>query len=476
LLKALGNGVTSEASLADWIDRNASKKEELSLFFNPEFIKKYGGDFTDIFNEFKNKALIKYRDLKTASLVDEAIHRENLNRAIERSMRYRIHKRTEALTTASADLEIDIHTSSADCTHDIGNILSTSQQGAVISVEANAEALLEYITGTGAGRVLTPFPMLNDLTGGGFANGTKTALVSPPGGGKSTVSAQIADYAAGQGIPTIFVSMEMSQEQLFVNSLARAASINSSKIMSPYSTIKEAVINQVAEVAETYFKTAGKYLYIVEGGYNTTPARISTMVSKIRADLKMSRNDPFLVVIDYLQLLYTGIEAMDIGPNETQKISELAVRVKQLARDSNVAILALSDVTKEEQKNSNESKELTLNSLRGSNRIAHAADVVIALYSESAQADGGKAKKDPWAVYVKKVESSETAIDVIQSIQNAKQENPIGGEGAAVYARMELIKNRAGQGRGSQFLLYHRAYHKFVPITLGGQEKAEGRA
>jgi replicative DNA helicase len=476
LLKALRDGVASEVSLAGWIDSNLSKREQFSLFFNIGFLDAYEGKPIDIFIELKNKALLKFRNLKSAKLVDEDAFQEIMERAIERSMRYRIGTRSAALNFQVLDLSTDIHTSSADCTHDIGKILMASQQGAVESVEAKAESLLEYILGKGAGRVPTPFPMLNDLTGGGFANGTKTALVSPPGGGKSTVSAQFADYAASLGIPTIFVSMEMSLEQIFVNSLARAGSINSSKIMSPYSAVKDAVMDQVADLAEVYFETAGKYLYIVEGGYNTTPARIATMVSKIRADLKMSRKDPFFVVIDYLQLLYTGIEAMDTGPNETQKISELAVRVKQLARDSNVAILALSDVTKEEQKNSNESKELTLNSLRGSNRIAHAADIVIALYSESAQSDGGKAKTDPWDVYVSKMKSSENATEIIESIQNAKQDSPIGGDGATVYARMELIKNRAGQGRGSQFLLYHRAYHKLDPVTLAGQEKAEGRA
>jgi len=478
ILEALGEGITSESSLAGWFDSHASKEngKAVSDFGNDKFIENSEDNPGNVLFELKNALLLKFRKLKTAKLVDEDTYQENLERAVDRSMRYRIKSLSNGLIEQCSNLPVDIHTSSTDCSHAIGKILSASQQGAVVSVEANAVPLLEFLMGSGAGRVPTPFPMLNDLTGGGFANGTKTALVSPPGGGKSTVSAQFADYAASKCIPTIFVSMEMSLEQIFVNSLARAGNINSSKIMSPYVAIKDAVMGQVADLAETYFETAGKYLHIIEGGYNTTPAKIATMISKVRADLKTSRKDPFLVVIDYLQLLYTGIDAIDTGPNETQKISELAVRVKQLARDANVAVVALSDVTKEEQKNSNESKELTLNSLRGSNRIAHAADTVIALYSESAQSDGGKAKVDPWEVYVSKVKSSENATEVIQSILNAQQEHPVGGDGAMVYARMELIKNRAGQGRGSQFLLYSRAYHRFDPVMLPGQEKAEGRA
>ena len=152
------------------------------------------------------------------------------------------------------------------------------------------------------------------------------------------------------------------------------------------------------------------------------------------------------------------------------------MRCKQLARDCGVAVLAISDITKDEQQKSFASKEFTLNSLRGSNRIGHAADTVMALYSESSEAEGGKATDDPWDMCVKKVSSSERAQDFVESVKRAKKDYKTGGDGAAVYARLELIKNRAGQGRGSQFLLYHRAYHRFEPVTLPGQAQAEGRA
>uniref|UniRef100_UPI0005EB271D DnaB-like helicase C-terminal domain-containing protein n=1 Tax=Desulfonatronovibrio magnus TaxID=698827 RepID=UPI0005EB271D len=175
------------------------------------------------------------------------------------------------------------------------------------------------------------------------------------------------------------------------------------------------------------------------------------------------------------QLLNTGIEAMDMGPNETIKISELAVRIKQLARDMNVAVLAISDVTKEEQKGTFQSKEFTMNALRGSNRIAHAADCIMVLYSEPAHADGGKAEKDAWEVFTHKVKDSEQAMDFVTNLKEFKEENPVGGEGATVYARLELIKNRGGQGKGNQFLLFHRAFHKFEPAEIEGQRKAEGR-
>jgi hypothetical protein len=101
--------------------------------------------------------------------------------------------------------------------------------------------------------------------------------------------------------------------------------------------------------------------------------------------------------VDYLQLLNTGNEKLDTSAtDETAKVSQLAVQLKQLARNSGAAILALSDITKEAQKDVLAGKEFTLNMLRGSNRVAHAADTVLALYSEAGKGDGGKADDDPW--------------------------------------------------------------------------------
>jgi replicative DNA helicase len=87
--------------------------------------------------------------------------------------------------------------------------------------------------------------------------------------------------------------------------------------------------------------------------------------------------------VDYLQLLNTGDEKLDSGQaNETAKVSQVAVQLKQLARDTGAAILALSDIIKSRNKGAAiKGSEFTLNMLRGSNRIAHAADTVLAFYS-----------------------------------------------------------------------------------------------
>ncbi len=469
-ISAINDGITSEVGLAKWLDADLAANGIDSHFNGLQ-----GGIPQELEQELRNKYLENFRKLKESPLVDEDRYREILSRAVDMSMRTQIKRRAEALDADTFDLSKDIYTVNSDFTHEATKILSDSQRGAVVPLSDKFDHLLNYILGDGAGKVPTPFPELNDLLGGGLANGSMYVLVSPPGGGKTTMSEQISDYSAMCGVPVIFVSMEMSMEHIYVNAISRMGEMNSAKIMSPYKEIKKQTAKQVGDVAEEYHQKIAPNIYVVEGSYNTTPSRLESMVSMIRASRKMSKDAPFLMVIDYLQLLNTGIEAMDMGPNETIKISELAVRVKQLARDLNVAVLAISDVTKEEQKGTFQSKEFTMNALRGSNRIAHAADCIMVLYSEPAKADGGKAEKDAWEVFTNKVKDSEQATDFNTNIAEFKKDHPVGGEGATVYARLELIKNRGGQGKGNQFLLYHRAFHKFEPAEIDGQQKAEGR-
>ncbi|MGM0532545.1 MAG: DnaB-like helicase C-terminal domain-containing protein [Bacteroidota bacterium] len=480
LLAGINDGVNHPTKMSEWMDINITRKQFLD-YFNGDFKNKYAEIDSNsrkkgaVFMEFKDNLIQCYKDLQHESLVGEEEWEKLRERAVDFSMRYNICFYAEELAGNTTDRSTDIYTSSSAFTHEATQILASSQRGTVVPLKDKAIKLLEFITGTGSPRVPTPFRVLNDLFGGGFRNGGLYIIVSSPGGGKTTLSTQCADHAAINGIPVIVISMEMSQEELFVNSIARFGEINSAKIMSPYDDIKEQVMDQVGEAAEKYLARAEEYLYIIEGDHATSPARIEAIVSMVRAQHNMTQNDPLLVVIDYLQLLSTGVEALDYNSNEAPKISELAVKTKQLARDNNVAVLAISDVTKDEQEKVITNKEYTLNSTRGSNRIAHAADVVMGLYSESSADEGGKAKTGPWEMYTRKLKASENAQEFIENMQQAMEDIETGGDGATVFSRLELIKNRAGQGRGSQFMLYRRAYQKFEAVELEGQEKAEGR-
>lgn len=341
---------------------------------------------------------------------------------------------------------------------------------------AYAAELLDGLVQTDRPTIATPFDTLNGLLGGGFQGGKLYVLAAPPGGGKTTLSTQIADHAAAARIPACYCALEMGMAQLFDYALSRRLGMNSAKVEARSYRHSDHDRAALAKGAREYLEAVAPWLTVLEGGWDTTAARLGAWVAQARARYALADKAPVLVVVDYLQLLNTGDDKLDSGPNETAKISTVAVQLKQLARDTGAAVLALSDIVKSEQGAAiRTGAEFTLNMLRGSNRIAHAADVVLALYSEASQADGGKAALDPWEMLSDKLKDSPRAGAFRRALDDLAHAHPPGGPAAAVHSRLELLKNRGGRGRGSQVLLYERAYHRFVGLSLPGQDEAEGR-
>ncbi|CAK0767192.1 replicative DNA helicase [Gammaproteobacteria bacterium] len=341
---------------------------------------------------------------------------------------------------------------------------------------AYADELLENLVTTDKPCIPTPFDTLNNLLGGGLHGGKLYVLAAPPGGGKTTLAAQVADAAAAAQIPACYVALEMGRGQLFDYALARRLGMNSAKVEARSFNHSEDTRRELAEAAREYLEQVAPWLTFIEGAWDTTAALLGTWVAQARARYELAPKAPVLVVVDYLQLLNTGDEKLDSGPNETPKVSTVAVQLKQLARDTGAAVLALSDIIKSEQGDAIKSgKEFTLNAIRGSNRVAHAADTVFALYSEPAAIDGGKALLSPWEMLAAKLGQNQKAAQFKRALDDTAHAHPTGGPGAVVHARLELLKNRGGRGRGSQILLYERAFHRFKGLSLAGQDDTEGR-
>lgn len=341
-------------------------------------------------------------------------------------------------------------------------LLSTS----TFLVQSVGDFIEEYIDSFGeSGRycVPTPFAGLNEALGGGFHGGGLSRISAPPGHGKTELALTCAEYAAASGVLTIYISMEMSKEELVDRGVARIGGINSRHLRSK-SSLPDALKGGIEDALDKYMQVYSNTLHFVEGSYDTTPYVIASYIAHIRQQHGMSKDSPFLVVIDYVQLLNTGNEKIDSAPNETVKISELAVMEKRLARDNNVTVLSISDITKVEQAKADTESGLSLNSLRGSNRLGHSADCVIFLYSEQSFGEEGKAEHDPWMVYSENLKKGNAQHPMLERLEKARKLYPLGGEPVTAYARIELGKNRWGR-KGVQIpLVYQKAYHRMFEI------------
>ncbi|GAB6060681.1 DnaB-like helicase C-terminal domain-containing protein [Desulfonatronum parangueonense] len=327
-----------------------------------------------------------------------------------------------------------------------------------------AEDFLNYIE-HGGFAIPTPFQSLNKvLPGNGMLLGTNTRLIAPPAAGKSELATMCAEYVASLGIPVLYIMTEMRYYDAVIRGISRIGGINSLKIHKLHSSQDEQLISTFMKSCDEYFRVFGNYLFYVEVPGTATTYDIASYIGQIRKILELPDDSPFFVVIDYLQMLSTGNDNLDFGGQDTAKVTKLAGMDSDLARECNVALLSISDITKDELSKSSSQKGMTLNSLRGSSRLSHNCDTVIYLYSEQAQSGSGKADDDPWEVYASGVKARNAEDPILEKLEKARKLYPLGGDAGNAYARIELGKNRSGE-KGFQLpLVYQKAYHRMIEI------------
>ena len=163
-----------------------------------------------------------------------------------------------------------------------------------------------------------------------------------------------------------FFSLEMSSEQLATRILSEQAEISSEKIRR--GMIDEGEFRKLSDVAQEMGKIP---LYIDQTG-GITVAQLAARARKLKRQHGLD-----LLVVDYLQLL-SGSKAR--SDNRVQEITEITTGLKALAKELNVPILALSQLSR--QVESREDKRPQLSDLRESGSIEQDADVVMFVFRE----------------------------------------------------------------------------------------------
>lgn len=214
--------------------------------------------------------------------------------------------------------------------------------------------------------VPTGLHLLDELLGG-LQKSDLIILAARPGVGKTSLALTIALNAALQFKKHVaFFSLEMSAEQLALRLLAMLSKIDAQKLRlgklddRAWSRLMEAA----ALLAETDF-------YIDD----TPAATVMEIRSKARRLHAETRVD--LIVVDYLQLMQGGVRT----ENRVQEISHISRSLKALAREMNVPVLALSQLSRSVEQRQN--KRPILSDLRESGSLEQDADVVMFLYREA---------------------------------------------------------------------------------------------
>ena len=207
-----------------------------------------------------------------------------------------------------------------------------------------------------------------DYKTSGLHNSDLIILAARPAMGKSAFAINIATNVAVQSnVPVVIFNLEMSKEQVANRIICSEAMVDSNKVRTGKIEDEDWI-----KLANASGKLAEAPIYI-----DDTPG-ISIM--EIRAKcrkMKLEKNIG-LVVIDYLQLVQASGKK---NSSREQEISEISRSLKILAKEINVPVIALSQLSRAAEQRKDDHRPM-LSDLRESGAIEQDADIVIFLYRD----------------------------------------------------------------------------------------------
>ena len=263
-------------------------------------------------------------------------------------------------------------------------------------------------SGGGLSGITTGLESLNARTGG-LHRSDLVILAGRPGMGKTALATNIAFNTARRwlrdeedGIPqeksagarVAFFSLEMSADQLATRILAENSGISSESLRMGKITTSE-----FRNLARAAAELQTLPLYI-----DDTPA-LTIAALRTRARRMKRQHKIGFIVVDYLQLLQGSGNGRDA--NRVQEISEISRGLKTLAKELDLPVLALSQLSRAVEQR--EDKKPQLSDLRESGSIEQDADIVLFVYREEYYVamqeprDADDPKMDEWRAKMEKV-------------------------------------------------------------------------
>ena len=200
----------------------------------------------------------------------------------------------------------------------------------------------------------------------GLNNSDLIIVAARPAMGKSAFVLNIATYVAMHNkVPVMIFNLEMSKEQLANRILSGEAEVDNKKIangdLSP---------DEYVKVAEGMNRLAGTQLYIDDSSV-LSPSEIRAKCRKAKLEKNIG-----LVIVDYLQLM----EAKSPSGSRQQEISEISRGLKILAKELDVPVIALSQLSRATEARADHKPMLS--DLRESGSIEQDADIVLFIHRD----------------------------------------------------------------------------------------------
>lgn len=298
---------------------------------------------------------------------------------------------------------------------------------------------------------------LRDLDGltGGLQKSDLIVVAGRPGMGKSALAMNIAYNVASKycGVPkpdgTVetkeggrvgFFSLEMSAEQLATRVISERAGLPSSRIRRGEISADE--FNALANTAQNIARIP---IFIEESG----GLSIAQLVSRARRLRRQKGLD--LMIVDYIQLL-SGSHKQGYSTNRVGEVTEITTKLKALAKELNIPIIALSQLSRAVEQR--DDKRPQLSDLRESGSIEQDADVVMFVYRDEYYLKNQEPQEasDEWFKWEAQMKAAEGKAELIIGKQ---RHGPTGKVDLQFDAKFTRFADLAPESRHSNIVPFN---------------------
>jgi replicative DNA helicase len=233
-----------------------------------------------------------------------------------------------------------------------------------LDIYMEASGAIESSDASRLAPIITGFPQIDELLGGGLQRSDLVIIAARTSLGKSTLALNMARHSASQGFSVGVFSLEMSGEQIAMRLLASEANVDSHRLR-----INLINNDEESRVLDAIGMLSDLPLYIDETPFQT--------MMEIRGKSRRLQTERGLdlLIVDYLQLIDTGR-----NDNRAMALGEVSRSLKSLARELDIPILACAQLSRAPDQRPNHRPMLS--DLRESGSIEQDADVVAFIYRE----------------------------------------------------------------------------------------------
>ena len=287
----------------------------------------------------------------------------------------------------------------------------------------------------------TGMQAFDDLLGGGILRQSVVILTAAPGTGKTSLTQQIFETMAANGVPVVFLNLEMSREQLLARSLSRMIhkqghSMNAADVLKGYKWTEAQRIFVMEAAADYRKRIAPNFVYNPERMGNTYQS-IGAVLERYGEMMKAQGRCAPVVVLDYLHIVQS---------DKKEDASEIIKATVQMLKDYAIKYDTFAFVLSASNRASNQKGTQSLESSRDSSGVEYSADYLISLNYKAL------------ALKERKEDGNQYRADDPNDMELLQKQSPR-------QMLVQVLKNRMNAAGGKLQLAFDSANSVFIPIV-----------